>query len=177
MNILAIDQGSRSGFDWLNHASVLMSSHTSGVTEDQAGIDAAVRIFGTDARFIVVFEDHSGMRFSRGNVSSAGLLGLGAARGRWEAALDRIGHPQRARIKVKPQTWRRAVLGLGNVKSEVAKHTAVMRAAAELGRPITAIDDNEAEAVCIALWAERAPEARELWQRVYEPRRARKGAA
>ena len=53
---------------------------------------------------------------------------------------------------VEPRVWRRAVLGLGNVTAAHAKAAAVLHARAVTG---SVHGDDAAEALCIALWAQR----------------------
>ena len=109
-------------------------------------------------RLLVVFEDHSGITLTKGTRlegkptrNTAAILGMGAARGRWEEALDRAGHSEARRLHVLPKHWRARVLGLGPAaRTEVCKAKALEWASGTLFKALT--DHNEAEAVCIASW-------------------------
>lgn len=82
------------------------------------------------------------------------LVGLGAAWGEWRAALDRWGVPKRRVVRVYSQTWRAAVIG-GRQRS-TEKWKASARLVAQAQCRTLAIDDDQAEAICIGLWALRA---------------------
>jgi len=100
---------------------------------------------------VAVLEDHRAFAFSRGNMSVKSLLGMGAARGRWEQLLEEYG--VRDVHQVEPRVWRVKVLGLGpSTPGAVAKRAAVLHAYAATG--VTLADD-AAEAFCMALWAQR----------------------
>jgi len=90
---------------------------------------------------------------SHGRWGFQAALGLGERAGRWLGELER----QNVYAVVRPQVmeWRRDVFGGGqNVKTEVWDQRAKMHARAATGT--TAVDDNEADAICIALWGSRA---------------------
>lgn len=100
----------------------------------------------------VVLEDHSGIPAGKG-VSTTTLLGMGAARGRWEETLDHFGHPDSMRFRVDMPTWRGVILGqrFAHARREVVKAEAVRWAQARTQR--TDVGDDEAEALCILTWA------------------------
>lgn len=113
---------------------------------------------------LVVFEDHSGIpigdkaRFSaaRGaptrNVGT--FLGMGEAKGLWQAVLNDAGVAQSHRLSVEPRVWRAAVLGARLPKDTSSlKALACQWASARTGAKI--VDDNEAEAIAIACWGAR----------------------
>lgn len=104
------------------------------------------------ANLAVVLEDHSGIPASSG-IGTPQLLGMGAARGRWEETLDHMGHPESMRFKVDMPTWRGAVLGAkwARARKELVKPEAVRWARARTGRQ--EVEDDEAEALCILHWA------------------------
>lgn len=101
---------------------------------------------------VVVLEDHSGIPAGKG-VGTPQLLGMGAARGRWEETLDHLGHPEAMRFRVDMPTWRAAVLGprFARARKEIVKADAVRWARARTGRQD--VEDDEAEALCILHWA------------------------
>jgi len=100
----------------------------------------------------VVLEDHSHIPAGKG-VGTPQLLGMGAARGRWEETLEHMGHPEAMRWRVDMPTWRGAVLGprFARARKEVVKPEAVRWAKARTRRQD--IEDDEAEALCILHWA------------------------
>lgn len=116
---------------------------------------AAVDLAGAERDLVVVFEDH-GTVPARFGYSTSTLLGMGAARGYWEHALDAIHQPKVARYRVAPEQWRAAVLGtrVARAKKDAAKAAAVQWAhAVTEDRDIT---HDVAEALCIAAWASTA---------------------
>jgi hypothetical protein len=112
-------------------------------------------------RLAVVMEDHSTIPASSG-VGTPTLLGMGAARGRWEEDLEHMGHPESMRFAVDMPTWRGTILGprwararkchgackpgCGCVKAEAVKW-----ASARTRRDD--VEHDEAEALCILHWA------------------------
>ena len=161
MIILGIDQARRSGWAVFKGAGIVASGFVYD-TPGMVGVLDVVKAFadGDMTRVLVVFEDHSGIplsakaRFARGHApqrNTATILGIGAARGRWETALDLADHPERLRLSVEPQDWRARVLGLvPSASTERCKQAAGAYASQLIARAVT--DDNEAEAVCIACW-------------------------
>lgn len=129
-----------------------------------------------DVPMVAVLEDHRSFAFSRGNMSVSSAMGMGAARGRWEQELEAAGI--RDVHLVEPRVWRKAVLGLGNAKTEAAKAAARLHARAVLGCDVGA---DESEALCMALWAERALMVRAVRgggvrvERISEPARGPRG--
>lgn len=150
MVVLGIDQARSSG--WCIATPADFASGVVKTAEGRAGVVAAAlrTAEANGLRLVTVLEDHSGFAMSRGNLSMASRIGLGAARGWWEQALEERGVSDVH--TVEPRVWRKAVLGLGNVKSEQAKAAAVLHARAVTGQ---VLPDDAAEAVCIALWARR----------------------
>ena len=104
---------------------------------------------------VVVLEDHSGIPAGKG-VGTPQLLGMGAARGRWEETLDHFGHPDSMRFRVDMATWRGTILGprFARARKDVVKAEAVRWANARAQR--LDMGDDEAEALCILTWANDA---------------------
>jgi len=158
MIVLSIDQAKCSGWALLNAPLCTERPTTLGIgtaksAEDRRCVLGRAMEAGDIGELLVVLEDHSRFFFARGNASIASLLGLGAARGRWEERLSDAGHPESMRFTVTPQVWRREVLGLaGNVKAERAKSAAVLYATACGSRDVTA---DAAEAYCLGVYAAR----------------------
>lgn len=85
------------------------------------------------------------------------MAGLGAQWGLWLAAIEEAEIPKARIIRVHTQTWRAATLGGGwGIKSDEWDWRAKACVSRETGVLIT--DDNEADAICIGLWAIRAGE-------------------
>lgn len=173
MIVLGIDQAKRSGWAIHNglaaHVTALQGLNVpcpiaaSGFVHDTGGLVGVIEMakaLAHGSEFLAVFEDHSGIplqakaKFARGQApqrNAATILGMGAARGRWELALDLAEHPERLRLEVTPRDWRGRVLGLvPSASTERCKATACVYASRLIGHQVT--DDNEAEAICIACW-------------------------
>lgn len=154
--VLAVDQSTASsGWALLVPGSPAALGVARTAAERRAVVDAACLAadsFGLlELPIVAVLEDHGAFSFSRGNMSVRSLLGMGAARGRWQQLLEEC-VPARYVHMVEPRVWRRAVLGLGNVTAAQAKAAAVLHARAVTG---SVVGDDAAEALCIALWAQR----------------------
>lgn len=147
--VLGIDQSTKSS-GWAIRG---VYPATSGVATGADGIRAVVdraKSLSMGRPVVAVLEDHRAFAFSRGNMSVKSLLGMGAARGRWQQELEHAGIDDVH--MVEPRVWRGKVLGLGpRVSGEQAKAAARRHAAAVLG---FCVSDDEAEALCIALWGE-----------------------
>lgn len=158
--LLSIDQAQCSGYavGLLHDAPAYRSFELigSGVVkkcvERSTVLNQAIALAGLDVdELVVILEDHSDFYFGRGNASVASLLGMGAARGRWEEQLDIQGHPLKHRYKATPGEWRKAVLGL-------PRNATAERAKAESVRYAMAFDQTRefspdaAEALCMAVY-------------------------
>jgi hypothetical protein len=125
---LGVDQAARSGWGIGRDRQVLHSGVATTHAERKAVAHLALELAGGDVKqLLVVFEDHSGMPLGRlthadrntprkgrqaaPQRNTATILGMGAARGRWEAVLDELGHPKTLRDDVEPRVWR-AKLGI-----------------------------------------------------------------
>lgn len=149
--ILAIDQSTRaSGWHLSRDGRTVESGVATNARERRSAVLAAFELaLSTDDAVIAVLEDHRSFAFSRGNMSTKSLLGMGAARGRWEQELE--SHSIKDVRHVEPKVWRKAVLGLGaNTPKERCKETARLYAKAVSGKDM---DDDEAEALCIGAYA------------------------
>lgn len=117
--------------------------------------------------FVMAMETwtHGGKQDRR--MTAMTLLGLGSAQAVWYSAfararslLARISRVKSARVLVNPATWRARVIG-GPMNRSTAewKLAARLHAAGFLGLDpshIIALGEDEAEAICIGLWACRA---------------------
>lgn len=150
--VLAIDQSTdSSGWALLaKGVGPLMGVAKTADERREAVCDATSLASSLGLPLVAVLEDHRSFAFSRGNMSVKSLLGMGAARGRWEQLLEEHGVDVH---QVEPRVWRVKVLGLGaSTRGDVAKRAAVLHAFAATG--VTLADD-AAEAFCMALWAHR----------------------
>lgn len=157
MIVMGIDQARSSGYG-IALALAVPTLHEVGTAKTAQHraevVQAALALAALHAVPLhVVFEDHSGIPASHGRGSPT-LLGMGAARGRWEECLALAGVPAaRYAHRVAPEIWRRAVLGLSSAAStDRAKATAVTYACAILGQTV---EHDAAEALCITVWAAR----------------------
>lgn len=132
---------------------------TSGVAKTQADRELAVRIAnaesgGEDIPLVVVAERWN----PGGKWYTATKVGIGTAWGLWLAELERIGLPKRRVVRVYPQTWRAAVLGMGGRGATTeACHQAALARANTLHHA-SATSSDEAEAIAIAEWGTRSGE-------------------
>jgi len=155
--ILAIDPGAEDGWaTWVPGSNISPGRHGSTAGGQSRGeVVAGAKIDAAWCRLplIVVAEKWT----AGGWQSHDTLIGLGAAWGKWEAALEEHRVPKSRVVRVYPQTWRSRILPGRQRSTEQWKADAVARAQRELGRVVT---HNEADAVCIALWAMHAAEVR-----------------
>ena len=165
---LGLDQARRTGWGLGLSRRVVESGVASSHEERLAVCERARELADGDMRRVfVLFECHAGMPLTRltrmdgatrrtgrhgaPERSTASILGLGAARGRWEELLDMLGHPEALRDDVEPRTWRARVLGVTTGGSAHLKQVACEWASAHLGREVT--DPDEAEGACITAFA------------------------
>jgi hypothetical protein len=109
----------------------------------------ARRLTRSDLR--MVLEDHSKVPTfaARGRRNHSGVfIGMGKAYGRWEEQALFAGLPGSHVHSVAPATWRGAMLGSSR-GGDVARAAAVTHARSFVGN----VGEDEAEAVCMALWA------------------------
>jgi hypothetical protein len=113
-----------------------------------------------DYPLVIVYERHTVGGGARWNPET--MMGMGEARGRWLEQLELAGVKRSHVIGVTPGTWRRAALGAstGRMQRDGLKALAVQSCKAR-GYPVT--NDDEAEAILIALWgAQASAEVRQL---------------
>lgn len=159
--ILALDQASTSGIAMGVLGGVHLRAVVAGTARkhtDRAKVIEAATVLagGVLADVAVMFEDHSDIPASRAR-NTATILGMGAARGRWEEQLDLAGHPQSMRFRVTSEEWRGAVLGrrFAKAPTEKAKAEAIRWATAfmsRIGGSGDALDHNAAEALAMAVY-------------------------
>lgn len=167
--VLAIDQAKRSGYA-VKYRGAIVSHGTALKSIERAEVLAIALRYSLHV--LVVLEDHSKMPISRGTRSdrrggkvvrsTATLIGIGKALGRWEERLDDVGHLPSMRLYVEPRVWRARVLGsqpesmrCGYARgleslTDVWKARACLYASTLLRTPVP--DDNAAEAICMAEW-------------------------
>lgn len=160
--ILAIDQAAVSGWAIWAQGKLMQSGYTKTIPQQAPVVADALELAALQSLpLVVVFEDHSDIplqartrqdQFRRGETperNTATILGMGAARGRWETTLALAGVPRRRWLKVPSKTWRhlQGITGDGNECKRIAKQLAARHAGRHIG------DHNQAEAICIGWWA------------------------
>jgi hypothetical protein len=159
LTVLAIDPGSLSG--------------VAVMTGDELRYSGTTRCAADRRRIVEMWHDHAHV-IVRETWSPGGergfkqALGLGATWGRWQEALELADSKLRV-VSVLPQVWRHALPMRRHPKMtrEQWKASAVAFIEATYG---IRVDDNAAEAACIALWATRADA---VWDAL--PARVRRG--
>lgn len=163
--VLAIDQANSSGWSVVHAptARVLAFGLAKTPAERAAAVAEGIRL-AVDAPLRVLFEDHSRIPLGRGGSRDFGqnratrdtgtILGMGAARGRWEERFAMVGLPRaHYSLDVQPRVWRKAVLGTSSGGRDALKALAVRYASACVGRPL--VSDDIAEAICMGVWGAR----------------------
>lgn len=163
--ILALDQAKASGWSLWVEGTLQDHGVVKTITGQKAVVDTVVAQASEHGLpLIVMFEDHSeiplhvGTRFESGRSgknprrNTATILGMGAARGRWETCLVLAGVPRSRWLKVTPADWRFpfGIRGTDQQCKEAARHLASMHASKGVR------DHNEAEAILIGRWASTA---------------------
>ena len=151
--ILAVDPGAKSGWAIFDRGRYV----TSGVATRSLGRKVAIDSATDQAKMsglplVIVAE-----KWTAGGLHAnpATMAGLGAAWGMWAEAIEEAGIPKARIVRVFPQTWRAAILQpRRGTKSEVLKAMSVVRAQAITG--MADVNHDEADAVCIGLWATKA---------------------
>lgn len=85
--------------------------------------------------------------------SHASVVGIGAAWGRWESALESAGIPKRRIVRADPRTWRSAVLSRSRLRRDQWKRMAIQYVQTKYG--LTKVSDDAAESICLAEWASK----------------------
>lgn len=156
MIILGIDQAATSGWCIVERdAGGILGRHRAldhgtcrRAIERREIIARAVAVAQGPDRLVAVYEQHGVGRSERW--TPATMIGVGDSRGRWLEALELADVPRRHCIGVPPAEWRRAMIGPRRLDRAQWKAQAVLSCR---GRGVTVTDDDEAEAVLIALWA------------------------
>lgn len=159
--VLAIDPGAVSGWAILRVGEL----ERYGLAEDAGARGHAVAEAMRIARdrchvLIVVAEKWSagGERTDR-RMTHVTWMGLSKQWGKWEVALELAGHPMRRVVRVYPQTWHASILGGRRVNTKVQAISYVGR---RFGRTVAS---DEADAICIGLWASQAGEVAQVLPR------------
>lgn len=151
--VLAVDTAGRSG--WSARFAGVQSAYGEAETLNSEALQYIVRWFVHDAQAlalapVLVLESPYGG-------TKTVLLALGAARERWLTAWRAVGLHERRCVKIEPSRWRRHVLGPAYVsmRRDVIREHERSTARALVGEEV---GHDEAAAILIGLWAERAPE-------------------
>lgn len=150
--VLGIDQATSSGWAVVDLQTLrcVRSGQVRGHLEQEHALAELAEVPGLCwPSVLVVLEDHRHIP-ARDGIPTGSLLTLGEARGRWLALLSQRGQPEGARILAEPSVWRRMLGTTARLPRKAWKAQAVAWAKAHTGRDVR--NDDEAEAVVIALW-------------------------
>lgn len=153
--VLAVDQGKRSGWAVFEQAELRASGKAINHTQRLAAVQSAQRISeNSDLQLVMALEGHDHMPASMG-ANTATLIGMGAARGRWQECAEMSGLPSKRIVEIGVADWRRRVFGKQRKLRRAAVKEMAIRAAQVL-YGVTCLDD-EAEAICIGSCAFHHP--------------------
>lgn len=162
--ILAIDPGASSG--WAIAVAGIPSRWGRAHTHDDRYMACAVAMAEADRHhlpLLVVSEKWT----AGGWMSASSMMGLGAAWGQWQAAIEEAGIRRSRVVRVYPQTWRAKVLRpRRGATSDQLKHLSATMASAWTGEIIA--DHDVADALGILRWATWASE---VGDKLPKPRR------
>ena len=147
---LAIDQAARSG--WAIHANGRQQDGGSVRIADPNNMTEVLQRFAAflesvAGQPVVVMEDHAAVPANKG-LPTAQVLGMGAARGRWELALQLQGLPMSKIRKYSHLEWRRTAGIPPRTKKDRAKEMSV--SSAQVMLDLQVVDDNHADASWLA---------------------------
>lgn len=156
--VLAVDPGKVSGYALFCRGELQDSYEVTSADVREYCVNHAVNLSDNERLPLVVVAE----KWTAGGWrSAASMIGLGAAWGAWAEQLERYGVPKRRIMRVYSQTWRAAVIG-GAQRSSAAWKTAAMQRARPVFKGVhgtsTFVGPDEAEAICIGLWAIKAGE-------------------
>lgn len=172
--VLGLDPARASGWAlWL--PSTIVASGVCATSQDRRAciVDAKVQAAARGLPLVVVYERHTvgGRRVTRRDGSQgsswnpATMMGMGESRGRWLEQLELAEVPRSHVIGVTPGEWRRAALGSRTAIMARDELKALAIESCRL-RGYDVRDDDQAEAILIALWgAQASAEVRILAQR------------
>lgn len=169
--VLAIDPGEQSGWCYRPMLATPAETHKRTVYglahlpkgEQREVVATAMHMAALDGLpLVLVAEKWNGFGL---NPSARG--GLVAAFKAWAWAWSEQGQPAKRIVRVHSSTWRAAVLGRGNLRTEEAKALALATVRAKSFAHIE--DHNTAEAVLIAMWSEHADAVKRA--AAYRPRK------
>jgi hypothetical protein len=173
-HVLGIDQATQSGWALvdLETGRCTLSGAVAGPRCQEGVLSRLADVTGLHwASTLVVLEDHSTIPAGSG-IPTSSILSLGDSRGRWCALLSQAGQPEEARMLAAPDVWRRLLGTRGYVGRAAWKMQACLWARAITGRAIQ--NDDEAEAVVIAMWGAREGLVRWASARAEQTRRIRR---
>lgn len=165
--VLAIDAGGTSGHAILSRGRPTISGATRTALDRSAAVAVAMHLAcEADLPLVVAMESWAG-KFK----STATAIGIGAARGRWEQAIENAGYRLDHIVWLSVSTWRSRI-GMGKqADSQAYKRAAIARVKAQFGM---VVGPDEAEAILIGFVASMAPETGAMIQTIS---RSRKKAA
>lgn len=155
--LLPIDPARVSGYGILHSGKLLVSGASSDDlvfrhVVEQAKAEAVER----GLPLIVVAETWTAGRDGRdARMRIQTVLGLGAAWQRWASALSEVGIPKSRILRVNMMSWRAKVLG-GPMARTTAEWKALACRFVRARFGLETVTDDEAEALCIGVWASHA---------------------
>lgn len=156
--VLGLDQAARSGWAIaVSHDHIASSGAASTCAERFAVVQLSLELARQrGAGLVVYFEDHADIPARKGRGTET-VLGIGAARGRWEEQLEMNGSQRKRWHRVSPRDWRKAILSLPARAREKTCKAAAMGTVGQFMRPRRAVvdDPDEAEAMAIAIFGYR----------------------
>lgn len=176
---VGVDQAKRSGWGIARDRSVVRWGIARTADERAAVVALARELAGGSLQHVyVMLEDHSRMKLSRLQAgdrttqrapgehwvqrSTASIIGLGDARGRWREQLELAGHPVALLDQIDPLEWRKRM----GISGPDAKRLACRVAEQVIGMGVGTLDDDDlAEGVCLTLFAATEGRLREALRR------------
>lgn len=153
--VLAVDQGRRSGWAIFRRGELMASGKAVNHTQRISAVEGASLVASkAKTQLVVCLEGHDHMPASMG-ANTATLIGLGAARGRWQECAEMWGIPSKRVVEIGVADWRRRVFG----KQRKLRRSVVKQMAINAAKVLYNVDceDDEAEAICIGSCAFNHP--------------------
>lgn len=162
--ILAIDPGKKAGAAIFFRGKLLEHRAVSDKPAERAlWVDTAIKAAVTqEVPVVMVIERFGAGAGAKGHFSSRTRDGIAARVGAWIEAWRIAGQSPARIVRVYPQTWRLPVLGRGAGETEQMKMLARLYVGGRYEIESADLDDNEAEAVCIGIWATTAGVVRKV---------------